>query len=90
MESGKIECLLETREVTHGNYGNVAQISQAIKSVMRKGSGWEALTIECKESLELIAVKIARIVNNGCGKKDSMLDISGYAELAVRSMHEKT
>lgn len=84
-----IDSIITEREKTHGDYKEVARTAQQIKDIMRSGSGWNSINIECKESLELIATKIARIVNSGCGKNESMIDISGYAELARRSFERE-
>jgi len=76
--------LLRERGKTHGRYSDVSGISQAIKMVMRTSSNWCLLSNEMRESLEMIAVKMARVVCGGPEKDMHMEDIIGYAELTMR------
>ena len=73
--------LLAQREMSHGSYPVVARLSQELKRVMRCGPGYSALAPEQQESLEMLAVKVARLV---CGTPidDHWADIEGYARLA--------
>tara|TARA_R110000751_G_scaffold15768_6_gene50735 strand:+ start:9001 stop:9258 length:258 start_codon:yes stop_codon:yes gene_type:complete len=75
-----IEETLDAREKTHGDFGDVSAIAQAIKQAMREPA--KRLDPDEREALEMIATKMARIL---CGKArasvDSYLDIEGYARL---------
>jgi hypothetical protein len=70
-----------TKQKTHGNYRDTANISQALKGVMSIGKNWEALKDTQREALELIAMKIARILSGDQNYRDHWDDIEGYAEL---------
>jgi len=70
-----------TKQKTHGNYRDTANISQALKGVMSVGKNWEALKDTQREALELIAMKIARILSGDQNYRDHWDDIEGYAEL---------
>jgi hypothetical protein len=70
-----------TKQKTHGDYKNTAEISQNMKSVMACGKNWEALRDTQREALELIAMKIARILSGDHNFRDHWDDIEGYAEL---------
>jgi hypothetical protein len=72
---------LAEREVIYGNYQIKAMAIQEIKSAMRNTPGWEKLPADMKESLELIATKIGRILHGAPNQHDSWHDISGYATL---------
>lgn len=74
-----IETILNERESTHGNFKRCAEISQKIKSLF--GLYADDLNDQQREALEMIAVKIARILNGGHNHTDSWLDIAGYAQL---------
>lgn len=74
-----IENVLNERENTHGSFTRCAEISQKIKSLF--GLYADDLNDQQRESLEMIAVKIARILNGGHNHADSWLDIAGYAQL---------
>ena len=82
----KTEQILLEREDNYGAYSRVSRVAQNIKEDMKIGASWQQLYPEQRESLEMIANKIARIVNGNIIYRDSWEDIKGYAELALRSM----
>ena len=53
---------------------------------MRRQSGWGRLNTAQEEALEMIAHKIARIINGDPDYKDNWHDIAGYATLVERSL----
>jgi len=73
--------LLNLREMTHGNYPDTARMSQFLKHYLREQPGWEKLSAGQQESLDMIVVKIARILSGDPNEKDHWLDIAGYASL---------
>lgn len=75
--------LLNEREKTHGDYTEVARVSQALKSALRHGPIEEVPAV-IRESLELICMKMARIVCGDHNEPDHYVDIKGYAELALK------
>ena len=77
----EMSSLLNTREKTHGNYRENANISQAIKDVLRSGKNWERLHDGQKEALEMISVKLARLLSGDKDFRDHWDDIEGYAKL---------
>lgn len=79
-----IETILAQRQSVYGDYDQVACTSQAIKCVLHNGKSYSRLSLAERESLDMIANKLARIVNgNFC--LDSWQDVGGYSELVVRS-----
>jgi len=73
--------LLTKREKTHGVYRDNASLSQSIKDVLRSGKNWENLTDGQKEALEMIAVKLSRLLTGDANYRDHWDDIVGYAQL---------
>ena len=73
--------LIEEREKTHGDYSENARLSQATKDLWRSGRNWSALTPRQRESLELIATKVGRILAGDPDCPDHWKDISGYFTL---------
>lgn len=59
-------------------------MAQAIKSIMRTEEGWYSLTDTQRESLDLIATKMARILSGDASEPDHWEDIAGYAMLPIR------
>lgn len=75
----KTEKILAERQATHGDFERCARLSQRIKSII--ASADRGLTHQQREALEMIAVKMARILNGGQDHSDSWQDIAGYAHL---------
>lgn len=73
--------ILKTRAKTHGDYREVAHTSQTLKNLWRAHDGFERLSEAQRESLDMIAVKVARILNGNAAEPDHWLDIAGYATL---------
>ena len=82
----KIEDTLETRETVYGNFFGVACIAQDLKAVMRSTDNWAGLSPDQQESLEMIANKIARVLNGDPNYHDSWFDIQGYAALIAMTL----
>jgi hypothetical protein len=81
------DTLLNERGNQHGKFTNHAHITQKLKEVM-----WDAcefndkLTPVQRESLEMIAHKIGRILAGNPNHKDHWDDIAGYAILASQQL----
>jgi hypothetical protein len=78
-----IDSTLAQRESTYGNFAEHARITQAIKKAMRDSPNWERLDNDMKESLEMNAHKIGRILNGDPMYHDSWHDIEGYTKLVA-------
>jgi hypothetical protein len=74
---------LSTREGQYGQYRVVSDISQNIKSIMKDTPNYRAMPSYMRESLDMIANKMARILNGNYYLNDSWHDIGGYAALVV-------
>ena len=72
---------LGLRENRYGEFRNVSATSQWLKDIMRGGASWNGMEHFMQESLDLIAYKLARIVNGDPFYDDSWHDIGGYAKL---------
>ena len=81
--------LLGERQSTHGTYSEVSSICQAIKRTMRQSSGWDHLGNEQAEALEMIAMKIARILSGNSNFADHWEDIEGYARLVSNELERE-
>lgn len=81
------DALIEERAKTHGNYNNMAVKAQLIKkAIFDGGGGCSQLSPQQRESLEMIATKIARICCGNPAERDHWDDISGYALLISKSI----
>lgn len=81
-----IEATLSERAATHGNFKSHAVISQDLKDVMRCSENWQALKPYEREALEMIAHKIARVLNGNASFADHWHDIAGYATLVEKTL----
>lgn len=76
----KAEKLTKERGTTHGDFGENARISQALKAVM-KPSNSNYTDIQ-EEAIDMICLKLSRIASGHANFKDHWDDIAGYAHLA--------
>lgn len=80
------ETTLNSREKLYGPFEDCAYVAQNIKAAFRDSRNWDTLSKDKKEALEMIASKIARILNGDSNCSDSWHDISGYARLAEKAI----
>ncbi len=80
-----ITTILLERHNEYGGFEDVACISQSLKSTFRVYGKirWHHMQDDQKEALEMIASKIARILNGNTNNEDSWRDIAGYATLVA-------
>lgn len=78
--------LIDRRGATHGDYGDVAAMFQRLVELMRAGPNWPALTMRQKTSLEMDAMKTARILCGNPHHADHWADKAGYATLIAREL----
>lgn len=82
--------LLAERAKTHGSFANNALISQQLKAIFHNPSNvtsetdWELRPIH-KEALDMIALKLSRILSGQANFKDHWRDLSGYSLLAMEA-----
>ena len=80
-----IDDLLKDKEATHGVFDDMAALAQTVKAIMRRGRNWESLPNPSKEALEMIATKIARILNGDASEAEHWNDVAGYARLRANA-----
>lgn len=72
---------IEDRENSHGDYKVQAGFSQQLKGAMRNHPGWINLNDCQRESMDMIAVKMSRVLTGDPNTADHWTDIAGYATL---------
>lgn len=72
----------------YGPFAVHAKAEQDLKNAMRSQPGWELLNDVQKSAAEMIVHKLARILNGSADYDDNWHDISGYASLAEKDIHE--
>lgn len=84
-----IEDTLLERGIRYGVYVDHAQITQDLKKIMHQTPKWSGLAAHQKETLEMIAHKIGRILNGDPDYHDSWHDIVGYTKLTADELLPK-
>lgn len=82
---------LKERDGRYGAYAGQCRITQHLMSVIQASPNWRSGLLQQtqRESLHMIASKIARILNGDPDYIDSWHDIAGYATLEEQELQEK-
>jgi hypothetical protein len=89
-----LQHVLEQRGKVHGDYGDHARVTQALKNIThnfnkvgpasdKPYAAWYYLSDMQRESLDMIAHKIGRILAGNADYRDHWIDIAGYAQLVA-------
>lgn len=84
---GTVE-LTDERKSTHGDWKAQALLSNDLKAEMHRRPNWQGLSPGQREALDMIAVKISRILSGDPDHADHWDDIAGYAYLG-KGGHEQ-
>lgn len=87
--SSNIQDTLVERGSRYGDFAGHANITQRIKFIMQNTQNWSRLKEDQKESLEMVAHKIGRILNGDPDYDDSWVDIAGYVTLVANRLQGK-
>ena len=80
-DAPSVDATLTERGNRYGKFKDHAELSQQLKEAMYCADGWEYLSADMREALEMIQHKVARILNGDPTYADSWHDIAGYAKL---------
>lgn len=83
-----IDSTLEERGSRYGDFDEHARITQNIKRAMMDSPNWHILSDGMRESLDMVAHKIGRILNGDPEYKDSWHDIIGYVRLVEKTLKD--
>lgn len=86
--SDGVDNILAERGKTHGDWKFQSAFSQQLKDAVHYAPGYGRLSNSARESLDMICVKISRIVCGDPSHKDSWDDIAGYAMLVAKSLEK--
>jgi hypothetical protein len=79
------EQIVAEREPRYGGFTSNATTAQDLKDALKRGKNWGNLSCAHREALEMIAVKVARILNGDPHHVDNWDDIGGYAALGKQN-----
>lgn len=79
---------LDERGKNYGDFDHMSAVAQAIKNAMRASNNWDKLPGFVRETLDMTATKISRIVCGNWSYEDSYFDIAGYATRCLQSVKQ--
>lgn len=85
-----IDEILKSRGDRYGSFASHASISQLLKSVLFNSRSDLVLEPDQREALDMIAHKLARIINGDPNYADSWVDIAGYAQLVADRLNGRS
>lgn len=74
--------ILAERGSTYGDFTDQSRIEQTLMDTLMAEPGWQGLQPFERSAMQMICVKMARVVN-GKPHEDNYRDMSGYATLAA-------
>ena len=80
------DALLAERGKTHGDFNEHARITQDLKFTITSAPGFARLSAAQRETLDMTAHKIGRILAGDPNHPDHWDDIAGYARLISRDL----
>lgn len=84
-----IDKLLTERKSVHGDFNVQFECAQRLKAVV-KDYGYHSMKQVPREALEMILVKISRIVTGDPAHADHWTDLAGYASLIAKELTPPT
>ena len=85
-EMTAIDDTLTGRDETHGDFVDQADDAQRMLEVINTREGWKHMPSWMRFAIQMILMKIARIVHGDCRSTDHWHDIQGYSLVSRRSM----
>lgn len=83
-----LEIILKERGSRYGSFRDNAELAQGLKELIRHWAISRAIGDEQMEALDMIALKISRIVTGDSTYVDNWDDIAGYATLVANSLRK--
>lgn len=81
--------LINERGHTHGDFDKQSRITRQLKKVLHTQGVWTQLSPGQQEALDMMTVKMGRILAGDPNYEDHWIDIAGYAELGRRMSPEQ-
>jgi hypothetical protein len=81
-----VDTTLAERGQRYGDFNEHARITQNLKRAMQDSPNWNVLADDQKETLEMLAHKLGRILNGDPDYHDSWHDIIGYTRLVEKRL----
>ncbi len=86
MASTPTDMLIDTRATTHGSFDDGALVACAINDAINSLGNTDRLNQVQRIALDMIALKLGRIVAGDPNHRDHWDDIAGYARLIAQRL----
>lgn len=85
LQPSEVDSILDARETQYGSFMQSANIAVRLKGIMHNAIAQQDLHLMPDQllALDMIAVKISRILSGNPSHRDSWIDIAGYAQLVA-------
>jgi hypothetical protein len=83
-----LDALIAAHQATHGDFVDTAAIAQALKAVFA-AAGAARFGAPPREALDMVAVKLARILAGDATRAEHWADAAGYRWLATRDLEDE-
>ena len=85
VDANEVDTVLDAREAQYGSFMQSANLAIRLKGTMHNAIAQQDLHLMPDQilALDMIAVKISRILSGNPSHRDSWLDIAGYAKLVA-------
>ena len=80
---------LTERGSRYGTFDSNASVAQWLKTAFRGQVSWKKMNASQQEALDLIALKLSRILTGDPHYADNWVDIAGYAKLVADKLEAK-
>lgn len=80
--------VLAQRGPKYGPFIDQASVSQSLKHVMFATPNWRNLAADQREALEMVAMKISRVLVGDHEHIDNFVDVAGYATLVANRLQK--
>lgn len=83
--SDQVASILADRTPKYGAFIDNATISQSVKDIFHQSPNWTKLRADQQEALDMMCIKLGRILSGDPNHKDSWQDLAGYPLLTFSS-----
>lgn len=84
-----VTATLAERGSRYGTFTDNAHVAQYLKTLFRNQRVWNNMQADQMEALDLIALKLSRILTGDPHYADNWVDIAGYAKLVADRIEKK-
>ena len=78
--------VLAQRGPKYGKFTDQAAVSQSLKHVMFNTPNWRNMAADQREALEMVAMKISRVLCGDPDYADNFVDVAGYSTLVANRL----